>query len=53
MINTEDFHSSVLKIEKKSYIAIKKIGYFKINSANPITVYLVVSEIDGYIKYWK
>ena len=53
MINTEDFHSSVLKIDKKSYIAIKKFGYFKINSVNLITVYLVVSEIDGYIKNWK
>ena len=59
MINTKDFDSSLLIIDKKSYknigiynngyITIKKIhDYDNINSVNPL--YLIIGEVDGYIK---
>ena len=58
MINIKDFHPNLLKIDKKSYknIDIYHIGYItvkdsdqvKINSVNPL--YLIISEVDGYIK---
>ena len=58
MINIEDFDPTLLKIDKKSYknIDIYYIGYItvedsyyvKINSVNPL--YLIVTEVDGYIK---
>ena len=64
MINIEDFDSSLLKIEKKSYknIDIHYIGYISmkhvseygyIDSLNPL--YLIVGKADGYIeeKKWK
>ena len=59
MINIKHFHSSFLKIDKKSYknigiyyigyITIKRISdYENINSVNPL--YLVIGEEDGYIE---
>ena len=59
MINIKDFDSNLLKIDKKSYtnIGIDYIGYITIKnisdyeniySINPL--YLIIGEIDGYIK---
>ena len=59
MINIEDFHSHLLKIDKKSYknIDIYYIGYKalkgisdynSINSVNPL--YFIIGEVDGYIE---
>ena len=59
IINTEEFNSSLLKIDKKSYkdidiyyigyITIKKIGdYENIYSVNPL--YLTNGKADGHIK---
>ena len=58
MINIEDFDQNLLQIDKKSYkniniyyigyITAKDSDYIKINSRNPL--YLIISEVDGYIK---
>ena len=59
IINIEEFNSSLLKIDKKSYkdidiyyigyITIKKIGDCEnIYSVNPL--YLVIGKVDGYIE---
>ena len=58
MINIEDFDPNLLKIDKKlykniniyyiRYITMKDSDYVKINSVNPL--YLIISEVDGYIK---
>ena len=59
IINIEEFNSSLLKIDKKSYkdidiyyigyITIKKIGdYENIYSVNPL--YLTNGKVDGHIK---
>ena len=57
-INIKDFDPNLLKIDKKSYknidiyyighITIKDSDYIKVNSVNPL--YLIISEVDGYIK---
>ena len=57
--NIEEFNSSLLKIDKKSYkdidiyyigyIAIKKIGFYENTySLNPL--YLTIAKVDGHIK---
>ena len=63
IINSKDFDSSLLKINKKScknidiyyigYITMKDFDYVKINSANPL--YLIIGEVDSCIeeKKWK
>ena len=58
MINIKDFDPNLLKIDKKSYknidiyyigyITMKDSDYVKIKSVNPL--YLIISEVDGYIK---
>ena len=58
MVDIKNFHSNLLKIDKKSYkdidiyyigyITVKDSDYVKINSVNPL--YLIISEADGYIK---
>ena len=59
MINIEDFHSNLLKIDTKShkniviyyigYIAIKNISdYENISDVNPL--YFIIIEVDGYIE---
>ena len=59
MINIKNFHSNLLKIDKKSYkdidiyyigyITIKKFGdYENIHSVNPL--YLLVNHASGYIE---
>ena len=58
MINIKDFDPNLLKIDKKSYknidiyyigyITVKDSDYVKINSVN--LLYLIISEVDGYIK---
>ena len=58
MTNIEEFDPNLLKIDKKSnknigiyyigYITVKDSGYVKINSVN--LLYLIISEVDGYIK---
>ena len=59
IINTKDFDSNQLKIDKKSYkntgiyyigyITIKSISdYENINSVNPL--YLIIAEADGCIE---
>ena len=58
MINIKNFHSNLLKIDKKSYkdidiyyigyITVKDSDYVKINSVNPL--YLIINEVDGYLK---
>ena len=59
IINIEEFNSSLLKIDKKSYkdidiyyigyITIKKIGdYENIYSVNPL--YLIIGKVYGHIK---
>ena len=59
IINIEEFHSNLLKIDKKKYkdidiyhigyITIKKIGdYENIYSEDPL--YLVISKVDGHIE---
>ena len=58
IINTEEFDSNLLKIDKKlykdigiyfiGYITIKKIGdYENIYSVNPL--YLIIGKVDGHI----
>ena len=59
MINIEDFHSNLLKIDTKShkniviyyigYITIKNISdYENIHDVNPL--YFIIIEVDGYIE---
>ena len=59
MINIKNFHSNLLKIDKKSYkdidiyyigyITIKKFGDCEnIHSANPL--YLLINQASGYIE---
>ena len=59
IINIEEFNSSLLKIDKKSYkdidiyyigyITIKKIGDCEnIYSVNPL--YLIIGKVDGHIE---
>ena len=59
MINIEDFHSNLLKIDTKShkniviyyigYITIKNISdYENISDVNPL--YFIIIEVDGYIE---
>ena len=58
LINIEDFDSNLLKLDKKSYkniniyyigyITMKDSDYAKVKSVN--FLYLIVREIDGYIK---
>ena len=58
MINIKNFDPNLLKIDQKSYknidiyyieyITMKDSEYVKINSVNPL--YLIVNEVDGYIK---
>ena len=58
IINIKDFDPNLLKIDEKSYktidiyyigyITVKDYYYVKINSVNPL--YLIISEVDGYIK---
>ena len=59
MINIKNFHSNLLKIDKKShkdfdiyyigYITVKKIGDFEnIHSVNPL--YLLIHSATGYFK---
>ena len=59
MVNIEDFHSNLLKIDTKShkniviyyigYITIKNISdYENISDVNPL--YFIIIEVDGYIE---
>ena len=58
LINIEDFDSNLLELDKKSYkniniyyigyITMKDSDYVKVKSVN--LLYLIVSEVDGYIK---
>ena len=58
MINIKVFDQNLLKIDKKSYknidiyysgyITTKDSDYVTINNVNPF--YLIISEVDGYIK---
>ena len=58
MINIKNFDPNLLKIDKKlysyigiyciGYITIKDFNYVKINNVNPL--YLIISEVDGYIE---
>ena len=59
MVNIQDFHSNLLKIEKKShediniyyigYIMIKKFDYYEnIQSVN--TSFLIINSATGYFK---
>ena len=58
MIYVKDFDPNLLKADKKlykntdvyyiDYITVKDSDYVKINSPNPL--YLIISEVDGYIK---
>ena len=58
MINIKDFDPNLQKIDKKlyrnigiyciGYITIKDFNYVKINNVNPL--YLIISEVDGYIE---
>ena len=58
IISIEDFAPNLLKIDKKSYknidiyyigyITLKDSDYVKINSLN--SLYLIISEVNGYIK---
>ena len=59
MINTKNFHSNLLKIDKKSckdigiyyiaHITIERISdYEDINSVNPF--YMITGKADGYIE---
>ena len=59
MVNIEDFHTSLLKIDKKShkdidiyyigYIIIKKFGdYENIHSVSPL--YLIINSATGHFK---
>ena len=59
MINIKNFHSNLLKIDKKKsyknidiyyigYITVKDSDYVKINSVNPL--YLIINEVDGYFE---
>ena len=58
MISTKNFHSNLLKIDKKSYktidiyyigyITVKDSDYVKINIVN--SLYLIINEVDGYVE---
>ena len=59
IINIEEFNSSLLKIDKKSYkdidiyyiryITMKKIGDCQnIYSVNPYALYLIIGKVDGH-----
>ena len=58
MINIKDFDPNFLKMYKNSYknidiyyivyITVKDSDYVKIKSVNPL--YLIISEVDGYMK---
>ena len=58
MINTEDFHPNLLKIDKKlykntniyyiGYITMKDSDYVKIKSVN--LLHLMIGKVNGYIK---
>ena len=58
IINSKDFDSSLLKINKKScknidiyyigYITMKDFDYVKINNVNPL--YLIIGEVDEFIE---
>ena len=58
MINIEDFHSNLQKIDKKSYknidiyyivyITMKDFDYVRINSVN--LLYLIIGKADGHIE---
>ena len=62
MIKTEDFDSSLLMIDKKSYrdIDVYYIGYITIKSISDynsingvnfiITLHFIIGEVDGYIE---
>ena len=57
MVNIKNFHSNLLKIDKRSYknigiyyirhITMKNCDYVKINSVNPL--YLIIGEVDRSI----
>ena len=57
-INIKNFDPNLLKIDKKlyrnigiyciGYITVKDFNYVKINNVNPL--YLIISEVDGYIE---
>ena len=59
MINIKDFHSSLLKIDKKSfqnigiyyigYITIKRIDDYK-NLYGVNLLYLIICKVDGFIE---
>ena len=63
MINIENLDPNLLKIDKKSYknidiccisyLTVKDSYYVNINSVN--SLYLIISEVDGYFKEkkWK
>ena len=58
MISNKNFHSNLLKIDKKSYktidiyyigyITVKDSDYVKINIVN--SLYLIINEVDGYVE---
>ena len=58
IINIKNFDLNLLKTDKKSfknidiyyigYIIMKDSDYVKIDSVNPL--YLIISEVDGYIE---
>ena len=58
MINIKEFHSNLIKIDKKSYkntdiyclgyITRKDFDYVKIDSVN--TLYLIIDKVDGCIE---
>ena len=58
MINVKDFHSNLIKIDKKSYknidiyclgyITGKDFDYVKIDSVN--ILYLIIDKVDGCIQ---
>ena len=61
IINIEEFNSSLLEIDKKSYkdIDIYYIGYITIKKicdckhfycVNPLYLYLIIGKIDGHIE---
>ena len=57
MVNIKNFHSNLLKIDKRSFkstgiyyirhITMKNCDYVKINSVNPL--YLIIGEVDRSI----
>ena len=58
MINIENFHLNLLKIEKKwykiidicfiGYITVKDSDYVKTNTVNPL--HIIIKQIDGYLE---